>query len=93
MFKNKTIPEFIQTYLNSINVKMDVLLDVLDTFVLDRAYAVVLPVHDNAIKPSVLYNENVGRYLELVPSQWAYLSRLPREHILRQFLSFFLITW
>lgn len=76
-----------------VNVKMDVLLDVLDTFVLDRAYAAVLPVHGNPIKPSVPYNENVGRYLELAPTRWAYLSRLPRDHILRQFLSFFLITW
>ena len=72
---------------------MDVLLDVLDTFVLDRAYAAVLPVHGNPIRPSVLYNENVSRYLELMPTQWAYLSRLPRESILRQSLSFFMITW
>lgn len=72
---------------------MDILLDVLDTFVLDRVYAAVLPVHGEALKPSQPYNENVGRYLELAPSEWASLSRWPREFIGRQFLSFFIITW
>lgn len=72
---------------------MDILLDVLDTFVLDRLYAAVLPVHGNAIKPSMPYNENVGRYLELAPTQWAYLSRWPRDNAVRQFLSLFMITW
>lgn len=72
---------------------MDVLLDVLDTFVLDRVYAAVLPVHGQAFKPSATLNENVGRYFELVPSEWALRSRWPREFIGRQFVSFFAITW
>ena len=73
---------------------MDVLLDVLDTFILDRLYAAVLPVpHGSAIQPSLPYNESLGRYLEIAPSKWALLSRWPREFAGRQFVSLFLMMW
>ncbi|KAI9832067.1 MAG: c-5 sterol desaturase [Phylliscum demangeonii] len=33
------------------------------------------------------------QYLQLQPSEWAYLSAWPRDHVLRQAISLYLITW
>lgn len=81
---------------------MDVILDVLDTLVFDRLYAAVLPRHSatkiahyfpsNSTELATL-NESVNRYFALSPSKWATQSILPRDHLLRQSLSLFLITW
>ena len=73
---------------------MDVLLDVLDTFIYDRLYATVLPVPPGtAIQPSLPYNDSLKRYIDIAPSKWALLSRWPREFVGRQFFSLFLMMW
>ena len=75
---------------------MDVILDILDTFLLDRCYASLLPDpnYSNAtvfdIKPAV--NQHVGVYYPLQASEWAYASLWKRDNLLRQFTSFFLIA-
>ena len=77
---------------------MDVLLDVFDTFVLDRCYASIFPDPTgglgnttNDFRPPL--NQHVGVYYPLEPSQWAEASLWKRDHILRQTVSLFLITW
>ncbi|KAI2998554.1 hypothetical protein CBS147482_7467 [Aspergillus niger] len=75
---------------------MDVVLDVLDTFVLDRVYASVLPGGNNSTSDfdtSFLLNQNVGRYYPLQPSQWATVSRWKRDDLPRQATSLLFITW
>ncbi|KAL2837898.1 hypothetical protein BJY01DRAFT_39137 [Aspergillus pseudoustus] len=75
---------------------MDVLLDVLDTFVFDRLYASILP----APNPSPYdagtwhnYNEHVGLYVPLEPSPYVDASLWKRDNIVRQAMSLFLISW
>lgn len=76
---------------------MDVVLDVLDTFVFDRAYAAVLPASQTqlALNKDLLstYNQNVGRYVSLSPSTWAVRSSWLRDDVKRQALSLFFIMW
>lgn len=81
---------------------MDVLLDVLDTFLLDRFYATILPksttdpfqwTPTNGTEIPHSLNERVNRYRPLEPSEWATESFLPRDHIVRQFLSLFAVSW
>lgn len=77
---------------------MDVVLDVLDTFVFDRFYASVLPdtrapnnTTDNFdFKPSL--NRYVRIYYDLEPSQWAESSLWKRDDLVRQATSFVLIA-
>ncbi|KAJ5115146.1 hypothetical protein NUU61_000905 [Penicillium alfredii] len=75
---------------------MDVFLDILDTFVFDRCYALILP---NGKGPSIptpgpdFLNQNVRAYFPLEPSKWAEASEWKRDHIARQAVSLFLITW
>ncbi|KAF7590321.1 hypothetical protein BBP40_002971 [Aspergillus hancockii] len=77
---------------------MDVILDVIDTFVLDRLYAAILP--SSPIDPlhttpenHIRYNQHVGIYYPLEPSRWADASQWKRDNINRQAISLFLITW
>lgn len=77
---------------------MDVLLDILDTFVFDRFYASVLPDFLATYTNSTLLgtshlNQNVRAYYPLEPSPWAEASRLKRDDLLRQSLSLFLLIW
>ncbi|OKL62304.1 putative C-5 sterol desaturase [Talaromyces atroroseus] len=78
---------------------MDVFLDVCDTFFFDRLYAIILPDRAATLAGSSegdsirLYNQHVKQYFPLQPSQWAGLSSWKREHLSRQALSLFLITW
>lgn len=76
---------------------MDVVLDVLDTFAFDRAYAAVFPASQAqlALNKDLLstYNQNVGRYVSLSPSTWAIRSSWLRDDVKRQALSLFFITW
>ncbi|GLI74363.1 c-5 sterol desaturase [Penicillium ochrochloron] len=74
---------------------MDVLLDVLDTFVFDRLYASVLPdtnAGSDAINLSLL-NQHIKVYFPLEPSGWAEASLLKRDNMARQTLSLFLMIW
>lgn len=74
---------------------MDVLLDVLDTFVFDRLYAAILP-DGKAVAGSInsdFMNQHVKVYFPLVPSSWAEASLLKRDNMARQTVSLFLMTW
>ena len=82
---------------------MDVVLEVLDTFGFDWLYATLLPAsspfnagrfHDvsNSSLPSMLYKP-ASQYLKLEPSQYAYMSALPRDNVWRQGITLYLITW
>ncbi|RAH43738.1 sterol desaturase family protein [Aspergillus brunneoviolaceus CBS 621.78] len=77
---------------------MDVLLDILDTFVFDRVYASVLPSYEmypgNAtMETQFLYNQHIGLYYPLQASQYANASRWKRDHLPRQALSLFFTMW
>ncbi|KAJ5329237.1 Fatty acid hydroxylase [Penicillium brevicompactum] len=76
---------------------MDVFLDVLDTFVLDRCYAFLSPdptaIHGNMSLPSAHINRHVQVYYPLQPSKWAEASLWKRDDLSRQALSLYLITW
>lgn len=76
---------------------MDVVLDVLDTFFLDRCYAFLLPdataqLWDNTTTNPLL-NQHVNVYYTLPPSQWAEASRWKRDSLPRQTLTLFLLSW
>ncbi|KAL4791251.1 hypothetical protein BDV19DRAFT_312014 [Aspergillus venezuelensis] len=77
---------------------MDVFLDILDTFVFDRFYAWALPapvpnVAGAELGSQKLYNQHVGRYVPLQPSQYVETSSWKREDIARQLTSLFLVAW
>lgn len=75
---------------------MDVILDVVDTFALDRLYAFVLPdkfatsFGNNTVSN---LNERVKLYYPLEASQWAEASLWKRDNVVRQLISFTLIMW
>ncbi|KAK1979758.1 fatty acid hydroxylase superfamily protein [Colletotrichum cereale] len=84
---------------------MDVVLEVVDTFVGDKLYAALLPAHAasydfphhaaNATAQllSIWHYKPSTYMLYLGPSEAAYMSAWPRDTILRQFTSLFLVTW
>jgi lathosterol oxidase len=85
---------------------MDIVLEVVDTFALDYAYAYLLPA---GAAPYDLLNHGANgtisalastweykpasTYVNFLPSAAAYMSAWPRDYIWRQFISLFLITW
>ena len=77
---------------------MDVVLDVLDTFVFDRCYASLLPdpfaiPSNDTLSQQPFLNHNVKVYYPLEPSQWAEASRWKRDNVTRQTISLFIIAW
>lgn len=85
---------------------MDIVLDVADTFVFDRLYALALPARASNATTAGLdidlsksaaaagqFNEAVNRYYPLAPSQWATASLLARDALPRQILSLFVLAW
>ncbi|KAL9117153.1 MAG: hypothetical protein Q9187_006313 [Circinaria calcarea] len=92
---------------------MDVVLEVFDTFLLDRLYAILLPatspsVASTAVKDAVkdaatatftsmreapTSYHAASQFLQLEPSDFAYMSAWPRDNACRQTLSLYLITW
>lgn len=83
---------------------MDIVLEVLDTFVGDHVYAALHPAKSllsdfdpasNATTEplSAWRYEPATAYLHLEPSKAAYMSAWSRDNIYRQTLSLFLITW
>ena len=79
---------------DDIHAIMDVILDVLDTFVLDRFYAWVLPGaagQEGVADP--LLNQHVNLYYPLQPSKWAEASQWKRDNMARQSLTLFLLSW
>ncbi|GJC90533.1 putative delta(7)-sterol 5(6)-desaturase [Colletotrichum liriopes] len=84
---------------------MDVVLEVVDTFVGDKLYAALLPAHaapydfphhaaNATAQPLSTWQYKPSTHmLYLEPSEAAHLSAWPRDNIFRQFTSLFLITW
>ncbi|CCX15412.1 hypothetical protein FPQ18DRAFT_47111 [Pyronema domesticum] len=80
---------------------MDIVLSIADTFIFDRLYAAALPVQSYAAGNTTapLFTQKpieidpVSEHFGWAPSQYAYLSRLPRDNDIRQVFSLFLITW
>ncbi|KAI2700482.1 hypothetical protein CBS147332_8093 [Penicillium roqueforti] len=76
---------------------MDIFLDVLDTLVLDRCYAVLSPdptaIFNNDTQATAHLNQHVGVYYPMQPSKWAEASLWKRDDIARQALSLYVIIW
>jgi lathosterol oxidase len=83
---------------------MDVVLEVFDTFIGDYAFAALLPAKPAPYDYPLASNNTAQTFsswqykpsthvFELRPSQYAYMSALDRENIVRQGISLFLITW
>lgn len=85
---------------------MDIVLEVADTFLLDRLYAKLVPagpapydlskddIATNASTTASLWQyKPATSVFTLLPSPEAYMSAWPRDNLLRQFISLFFITW
>jgi Delta7-sterol 5-desaturase len=84
---------------------MDIVNELFDTFLADYAYAKLLPAKPapydfpdptNATNAQVFSSwqyQPATKYFSIQPSQYAYMSSLPRDNIYRQSLNLFLITW
>lgn len=88
---------------------MDIVLEVFDTFILDRLYATILPTITAIPNGRISSNDatstyssqrelptavhSASRFFQLEPSEYAYMSAWPRDNIWRQGLSLYLITW
>ena len=90
-------------------IRMDVVLEVFDTFLFDRLYASFLPKSSavygytapkNASStftsmrelPTAIHASST-QFFHLAPSQYADMSAWPRDHVGRQTLTLYLITW
>jgi lathosterol oxidase len=80
---------------------MDYVLSLADTVVFDKAYATLLPRHDldaSGFGANATFSQKpvevdfVHQYLNLQPSQDAYMSQWDRENLFRQYLSLNLIV-
>jgi lathosterol oxidase len=76
---------------------MDVLLDILDTLILDRCYAFLSPDLNASLEShnstDSQLNRHVKIYYPMQPSEWAEASLWKRDDLARQALSLYLITW
>lgn len=86
---------------------MDIVLEVIDTFVFDYVYAAILPARpapydflsgaSNATyggaAASTWRYQPASKYIGFEPREAAYLSSWQRDNLYRQFISLFLITW
>ena len=85
---------------------MDIVLELIDTFIADNAYAYFFPIQ---LGSSVLPKETVAnssireispwkwqpatKLFHVEPSQNAYMSSLTRDNPYRQLVTLYLITW
>lgn len=88
---------------------MDIVLEVFDTLIFDRIYALLLPattvnVASNKVKDAATTTFSsmceaptqyhaASQFLQLTPSRFASMSTLQRDDIWRQTISLYLITW
>ena len=79
---------------------MDVVLQVLDTLVLDRVYATLLPATIHSTYSNGTITRPIPKtivpatsYFHLQPSRYAWMSDWDRECLPRQIISLFAITW
>ena len=87
---------------------MDIVLEAFDTFVFDRIYAELLPAVLGTVtqskfvanatftsvrqSPTGYQYEAASHFLSFEPSDFAYMSQLPRNNIFRQAISLYAIT-
>ena len=88
---------------------MDVVLEIFDTFLFDRLYALLLPASSitftrNTVKHAATSTfssmremptavNHASRFLQFEPSHFAYMSAWSRDNVWRQLLSLYMITW
>ncbi|KAL2854775.1 hypothetical protein BJX68DRAFT_253980 [Aspergillus pseudodeflectus] len=72
---------------------MDLVLDILDTFLFDRVYSTLLPASGDTHNGNYIYNQAISEYMPLEASEWADKSALQRDNVLRQTISLFIIAW
>ena len=87
---------------------MDIVLQVLDTFIFDRFWAFVRPASTSAQIESVKQDPTstftsmrelptpirpATQFFHFVPSPYAYMSAWPRDNVWRQGLTLYIITW
>ncbi|MCJ1406422.1 c-5 sterol desaturase [Ptychographa xylographoides] len=88
---------------------MDVVLEIFDHFLFDRMYAQLWPASSlqspkdtvinaatstfSSMRETPTAHASASQFLQLEPSSFAYLSAWPRDHLWRQVLSLYLITW
>lgn len=88
---------------------MDIILEVVDTFVFDKVYAYLLPAQQIPMSSSDYAVDGLNKTAEIISTAWSYvpatsyltlqpraeawMSAWPRDYILRQFISLFAITW
>lgn len=86
---------------------MDVVLEIVDTYAADYAYAFCHPArHAQYDFTSAAANETISQqvystwtykpatsFISFQPSQYAWMSAWPRDNIYRQFLTLYLIVW
>jgi lathosterol oxidase len=87
---------------------MDIALELVDTYVLDKVYASLLPAKipsyniNNGLHNSTIYDlkasspwqfEPASSMISFTPGEAAYMSQWNRDNIYRQAVSLFFITW
>lgn len=85
---------------------MDIVLELTDTFIADYAYAYFFPArpapydfpHATAANASAQTFtawtwKPATQFIQVAPSQAAYNTSLPRDHVYRQLVTLFFITW
>ncbi|KAI9147935.1 putative Delta(7)-sterol 5(6)-desaturase [Paramyrothecium foliicola] len=85
---------------------MDVVLEAVDTYIADHIYAYLAPAHPapydfpeataaNATTQafSSWTYKPATQFIQFPPSQAAYMSSLPRDSVLRQAITLYMITW
>jgi Delta7-sterol 5-desaturase len=83
---------------------MDIVLEVVDTYLGDQIFAWVLPARPGPVDFPHLANATdqlqstwqykpATKHLYLEPSSAAYMSAWPRDNIYRQAISLYMMTW
>lgn len=85
---------------------MDIVLELTDTFIADYAYAYLFPsrpapydfpyasaANASAQTFSAWTYKPATKFIQVQPSQAAYMTSLPRDHPYRQLATLFIITW
>lgn len=85
---------------------MDIILEIIDTFIADYAYAYLYPIQPEINNFPHKTTSNVSaqtfsqwtwkpatKFLQIQPSKAAYMSSLTRDHPYRQLATLFFITW
>lgn len=81
---------------------MDIVLELVDTFIADYAFAHLFPIQQILNKTDVNASARVTKpwvwqpaseYIQFQPSQAAYMSSMTRDNLYRQWFTLYFITW